>query len=125
PALDRKRRDHGVVTYRAPLLISPRGLSGPPGKMYLPPGAGTSSKQADYAQGYLSSVAANEARKRYQSLAGDMPWVPTSDNQIGDWARQQAALFNSGAIQTGINQGEQAMLQNLGIKGGEFFAPLT
>jgi hypothetical protein len=93
--------------------------------MYLPPGAGTSSKQADYAQGYLSTVAANEARSRYQSLAGDMPWVPTSDSQIGDWAKQQAALFNSGAIQTGINQGEQAMLQNLGLKGGDFFAPLS
>lgn len=93
--------------------------------MLLPANAGTSNKPADYGNGYLSSTSANQARDHYRQIVGDMPWVPTTDSEVGAWAKQQTKLFSSGELQSGISQGQKVFLDNMGLSGGDFFSPFT
>ena len=85
------------------------------GRFLLPPDAGTVvSGVRTQAQGYLTQTLADQGRTAFRQQTGiDMPWVPTTQSQIGPWAKQQAKLYAGMYASPLITQGAKVLEDKL------------
>lgn len=98
------------------------GLGATPGQLPIPPDAGTIRGGVQSAvNGYLPPDVASSARDQFRQQTGiDVPWVPTSPQQIGPWAKQQAAAYATPVIRQGISDGAKVFEKQMsGVVDGQ------
>src|SRR5258706_4739372 len=100
-----RRGIHGIIPGGFPLPTDAgvaKPTLGSTAKNYAP-------EVSAYAQGYVTKEVGEKARSTFRSTTGvDIPWVPTSDKQVGPWAKDMANIWGGPAMQLGIENGKQA-----------------
>jgi hypothetical protein len=96
-------------------LYVPRGSVGAlaPGRMLLPADAGTSTDPVSQGRGFIPPADAGTARNAFRQASGNLPWVPTSPAEIGNWAKEQTKVFSSREMAQKISNGARVFEQKL------------